>query len=73
MPSINSTFKTCACCLAGLPAQLSLVAPFSFPVAIGDAFIVYPGCDKQQSTCAMFGNLANYRGQPYIPVPELSV
>ena len=70
----NATFqRSIRAYLAGLPAQLSLVAPFSFPVAIGDAFTAYPGCDKQQSTCAMFGNKANFRGQPFIPVPELSI
>ena len=41
--------------------------------SVGDAFTVYPGCDKQQSTCALFGNSANFRGQPFIPAPELSV
>jgi len=59
--------------LAGLPAQLKLVAPLSFPVSVGDAFTAYPGCDKQRDTCGLFGNTANFRGFPYIPAPELSV
>jgi len=59
--------------LAGLPAQLKLFAPLSFPVSVGDAFTAYPGCDKQRDTCGLFGNTANFRGFPYIPAPELSV
>ena len=43
-------------------------------VAPGDAFIAYPGCDKQQSTCSgKFSNLVNFGGMPYIPVPESAV
>lgn len=44
-----------------------------FPVApmAGDAFNAYPGCDKQQTTCAAkFNNFANFRGMPYVPIPE---
>lgn len=38
---------------------------------IGDAFSVFPGCDKTQSTCASkFNNVIHFRGFPYIPVPE---
>ncbi len=54
---------------------------FPLPVACGngDTFTAYPGCDKQQATCMTFqvapnsapnGNLANFRGFPYIPVSE---
>ncbi len=39
--------------------------------ASGDAFSVYPGCDKTQSTCASkFNNVIHFRGFPYVPVPE---
>lgn len=46
---------------------------FPFPVAptIGDTFTTYPGCDKQRTTCdTKYGNLVNFGGFPYIPVPE---
>ena len=46
---------------------------YPLPVApqSGDAFTAYPGCDKMEATCAVkFANLANFRGFPYIPVPE---
>jgi len=70
----NATFqRSIRSYLAGLPAQLKLVAPLSFPVAVGDGFTAYPGCDKQRETCSLFGNTANFRGFPYIPAPELSV
>lgn len=50
---------------------LSLVAPLPFAPAAGDAFNVYPGCDKAQATCnAKFGNLGRFRGMPYVPAPE---
>ncbi|MEI6730624.1 MAG: DUF2163 domain-containing protein [Pseudomonadota bacterium] len=53
---------------AGTPSNLTLIAPFSSAPAIGDGFVVYAGCDKTQATCAgRFGNLANFRGFPYIP------
>ena len=56
---------------------------FPFPAlpANGDTFTVYPGCDKQQSTCSNnntavgpnFNNLAHFAGMPYIPVPETTL
>lgn len=37
----------------------------------GDTFTAYPGCDKAQATCTTkFSNIANFRGFPFIPVPE---
>ena len=33
---------------------IGLLAPFYFPVAVGDAFTAYPGCDKQIATCQGF-------------------
>lgn len=48
---------------------------FAFPMAsapaAGDTFSAYPGCDKTQATCTTkFSNLANFRGFPYVPIPE---
>lgn len=40
----------------------------------GDAFTIYPGCDKQQSTCsAKFNNLIHFRGFPYVPENSAAV
>jgi uncharacterized phage protein (TIGR02218 family) len=45
-----------------------------FPVALGDAFTLLPGCDHTSATCAgTFDNLARFGGFPYIPPPEDAV
>lgn len=50
---------------------LQLILPLPVAPSAGDTFDCYPGCDKQQATCtAKFNNLTNFRGMPYIPVPE---
>lgn len=50
---------------------VTLIAPLPFAPATGDTFTIYPGCDKTMSTCtSRFSNLARFRGQPFIPVPE---
>jgi uncharacterized phage protein (TIGR02218 family) len=52
-------------------AALVLAKPLDVPPASGDGFIVYPGCDYTQTTCASrFNNLVNYRGMDYTPVAE---
>lgn len=53
------------------PGVLALMNPLVSACAPGDTFTVYAGCDKAQATCsAKFNNLANFRGFPYVPVPE---
>jgi len=40
----------------------------------GDVVQIAAGCDKLQATCTTkFNNLANFRGFPYVPVPETAV
>ena len=47
------------------------IQPWPAPVAAGDTFTGYPGCDKTQATCtAKFANVARFRGHPYVPAPE---
>jgi uncharacterized phage protein (TIGR02218 family) len=51
--------------------QITVLSPLPFAVAIGDAFSIYPGCDKTQATCtSKFNNVIRFRGHPYIPTPE---
>ena len=70
----NATFsRSIRTYTAGSPAILTLLAPFTFPIAVGDTFNVYPGCDKQEVTCGLFGNVANFRGEKYIPAPETAL
>lgn len=55
----------------GSPGALTVLQPWPFAVAGGDAFAIYPGCDKTQATCtSKFSNVVRFRGMPYIPVPE---
>lgn len=54
-------------------ATLSLLNPLPYPIAAGDTFTAYPGCDKQYPTCSKFANLPNYGGQPFIPSPEAAI
>jgi len=60
---------------AGRPGALSLIAPFPFVPAAGDAFTAYPGCDKTSGAggCAKFANTARFKGFPYVPIPETAV
>ena len=51
---------------------------FSLPLpntpSNGDGFSVFPGCDNTMATCSSkFGNFINFRGMPFIPVPETSI
>ena len=46
---------------------------FPFSIAAGDTFNIWPGCDKQLSTCGQFNNTANFRGEPFVPVPETTM
>jgi len=54
---------------AGGAVTLNLGVP-TVP-SVGDTFTIYPGCDKQQSTCSgKFANLINFGGMPFVPTPE---
>lgn len=55
--------------------MVKLLSPTPALAGAGDSFTIYPGCDKQQATCASskFNNVVNFRGFPYIPVPETAL
>lgn len=56
---------------AGSSASISLWAPTSENIQIGDGFDIVAGCDKFFRTCkAKFSNSANFRGFPHIPPDE---
>lgn len=64
----NGASRTIKSWLASPANAFSLIAPLPSMPAAGDTFTIYPGCDKQQSTCQnKFSNLINFRGFPYIP------
>jgi uncharacterized phage protein (TIGR02218 family) len=51
--------------------RVYFATPLINPCAAGDTFTGWSGCDKQQATCEnKFNNRLNFRGFPYIPVPE---
>lgn len=51
--------------------EISVVLPFQTAPQAGDAFTVLPACDKSMNCCKYrFDNLRNFRGYPFIPVPE---
>jgi len=49
------------------PGTFLLLAPYYFAINPGDTFTAWPGCDKSQATCVLFGNQANFGGQRFIP------
>jgi len=52
--------------------RLSLALPYT--PTTGDTFTAYAGCDRSKATCQnKFSNVVNFRGMPYIPVPETGV
>jgi uncharacterized phage protein (TIGR02218 family) len=52
----------------------NFVLPLPALPSVGDTFLVYPGCDRTQATCSgKFGNIAHFKGYPYIPAPETAV
>jgi uncharacterized phage protein (TIGR02218 family) len=61
--------------VTGSPGAIALLAPFPSAAAAGDAFTIYPGCDKTLggNGCAKFANTARFRGFPYVPTPDTAV
>lgn len=56
------------------PGVVALAYPLPKPVANGDTFTIYPGCDKRLTTCdTKFGNKPRFRGTPFVPVPETAL
>ena len=53
--------------------SLSLMYPLPETPATGDGFTVAFGCDHTRGTCqSKFANLANFRGFPFIPPPQIA-
>lgn len=54
-----------------ITTNLYLFAPFVSDPVPGTTFYVTPGCDKTKATCeTKFSNVVNFRGFPYVPLPE---
>jgi uncharacterized phage protein (TIGR02218 family) len=53
--------------------SLTLIYPLPSVPATGDGFTVYAGCDHSRATCqSRFNNLANFRGFPFVPPPQIA-
>lgn len=53
------------------PGVVTLGLPTPNPIAVGDTYTIYAGCDKQMGTCRdRYNNLVHFRGEPYIPGPD---
>jgi uncharacterized phage protein (TIGR02218 family) len=51
--------------------NFTLISPLPAPLAAGDTFTAYKGCDLTSATCASrFNNIARFKGTPFCPVPE---
>ncbi|MFG6413797.1 DUF2163 domain-containing protein [Roseateles sp. DC23W] len=46
------------------------VLPWPSQPAIGDTFVIRPGCDRTKARCSALGNVIRFRGEPHIPAPE---
>lgn len=54
--------------------NILLVNAVPLPLAIGDTFNMFAGCDKTQATCKnTFNVLANYGGMDFVPNPEVAI
>jgi uncharacterized phage protein (TIGR02218 family) len=55
-------------------SALNLINPLRSVPAAGDRFAVFFGCDHTLTTCqSKFNNLANFRGFPYVPPPQMAI
>lgn len=53
---------------------LLLTLPLLEAPQAGQQIKIYPGCDKRLETCqSRFNNFSQFRGAPFIPVPETAV
>lgn len=53
---------------------ITLLNPLPLAPGVGDTFTIYPGCDRTKETCnTKFSNLVNFKGFPFIPVPETAL
>ena len=47
---------------------IELALPMHSTVQVGDTFSITAGCDKSHTMCqAKFGNIVNFRGEPFVP------
>lgn len=58
----------------GSPSTISIVPPLPNIPGATDTYDIWPGCNKTSFICQnKFQNLVNFRGMPFIPVPETAI
>lgn len=52
--------------------KVTLSYPLAANLAVGDAFVITAGCDRTRGSngCAKFNNVINFKGFPYLPMPD---
>lgn len=54
--------------------NFTLVSSLPYPVAAGDTFTAYAGCDLAMGTClSKFNNLGRFKGTPFVPLPTTAL
>lgn len=57
--------------VASNKGMFALVQQMPKPVAVGDTYTLYPGCNRRLATCRVkFHNAINFRGEPLVPDPN---
>lgn len=46
---------------------VTLIEGFPYPIGQGDKFNIAQGCDKAFTTCKVYNNVNNFRGEPQVP------
>lgn len=60
--------------VSGSPPVINVIPPYGIVPSAGDAFNIYPGCDKTELTCInKFNNKVNYRAMDFTPQVSLGV
>ncbi len=55
---------------SAVSGTIALLEPVPFPIADGHTFEIRRDCNKSPSNCISYGNLINYKGEPFIPVGD---
>lgn len=54
--------------------RIQLMVPLKFPIAVGDTFDMFAGCNKTITACdKQFNNLIHIGAMPFIPNPEIAI
>jgi uncharacterized phage protein (TIGR02218 family) len=55
-------------------SNILLANVMPLPLAIGDTFTMFAGCDKTAATCnSKFSNLVHLKATPFVPNPEVAI